>query len=98
MADEPETFAERAEKWKADAPARAAQRAARGRTGRVADKAVGLGALLLLVVIALAVLGVVVLLGWAFVGSGAWKPIVGFLIAATVIAAISIGVRQSGDG
>jgi uncharacterized membrane protein len=94
MADD-ETFAERMEKWQAEAPVRAAQRAARSRSGRAADKAIGLGALLLVLLIAIAVVALIVLLGVAFIGSGAYKPIVGFAIAATVIAAISIGIRPS---
>lgn len=83
-------------KWKAEAPARAARREARGRGGRAIDMIMGVGALLVLAAVVAALVGVVAALAWGIVASGAWKPLVGFLIAATVIAGISVGIQGSG--
>lgn len=57
----------------------------------------GLASLALLVILAALALGLAALFVAAFIGSDAWKPIVGFLIAAVVIVAIDRGVRGSSD-
>lgn len=61
-------------------------------TPSIKDKAIGLGALFLVVVLAVLALAVVGLILWALVAS--WKIILGFVLVASVIAAISIGTKR----
>lgn len=62
----------------------------------VRDVVTGVSGLLVLLALTVLAVGIVGLIVYAFVDSGAWKPVVGFLIAAVVIGAVSIGIR-SGD-
>lgn len=74
-------------RWDEGAPQREKRRAAGGRLA-------GLGWMLLAVVILLVAAGLTGLVVWGIAASGAWKPLLGFVIAATVIAAISLGIRR----
>lgn len=86
-----ETFSDRVQRFRDEAPERAARTANESAIRRWSSF---IGALLALLLIVLVAGGLLVVVVWSLLDWEVWKPIVGFLIFAVVLAGISYGVQQ----